>query len=75
MNFINEKAVVSCYVDAAAILLMVVLLLLSERQRKRDTPSMRIYGALCWLVLFTCIACLVFNAMYRNAARRASAMQ
>ena len=26
MNFINEKAVVSCYVDAAAILLMVVLL-------------------------------------------------
>ena len=68
MNFINEKAVVSCYVDAAAILLMVVLLLLSERQRKRDTPSMRIYGALCWLVLFTCIACLVFNAMYRNTA-------
>ena len=68
MNFINEKAVVSCYVDVAAILLMVVLMLLSERQRKRDTPSVRIYGALCWLVLFTCIACLVFNAMYRNTA-------
>ena len=68
MNFINEKAVVSCYVDAAAILLMVVLLVLSERLRKRDTPSMRIYGALCWLVLFTSVACFVFYAMYRNTA-------
>ena len=68
MNFINEKAVVSCYVDAAAILLMVVLLLLSERLRKRNTPSMRIYSALCWLVMCTCISCFVFNAMYHNTA-------
>ena len=69
MNFINEKAVVSCYVDAAAILLMFVLLLLSERQRKRGTPSMRIYGALCWLVLFygsaaLAVCCTLFSPLF-----------
>ncbi len=65
---IDEKAIVSCYVDAAAILVMIVLLLLSERLRRRKSLSQRIYFILCWQVLFTSVACFVFNAMYRQTA-------
>ena len=65
---IDERAVVSCYVDAAAGLLMLVVLFLSERLHKRNTLSMRIYYALSGQVLFTCVACFVFNAMYHHQA-------
>ena len=65
---IDEKAVVACYVDAAAILAMVVLLLQSGHLRKQNNLSMRVFYALSWQVLFTAVACFVFNAMYRQAA-------
>ena len=65
---IDEKAVVACYVDAAAILAMVVLLLQSGHLRKQNNLSMRVFYALSWQVLFTAVACFVFYAMYRQAA-------
>ena len=65
---IDEKAVVACYVDAAAILAMVVLLLQSGHLRKQNNLSMRVYYVLSQQVLFTAVACFVFNAMYRQAA-------
>lgn len=68
MNSIVGNAIVSCYMDAAAILVMVLLLLLSDRLRKRNTPSMRIFSTLCWQVLFTSVVCFIFNAMYRQPA-------
>ena len=68
MNSIVGNAIVSCYMDAAAILVMVLLLLLSDRLRKRNTPSLRIFSTLCWQVLFTSVVCFIFNAMYRQPA-------
>ena len=68
MNSIVGNAIVSCYMDAAAILVMVLLLLLSDRLRKRNTPSLRAFSTLCWQVLFTSVACFIFNAMYRQPA-------
>ncbi|MBO6092280.1 MAG: PP2C family protein-serine/threonine phosphatase [Oscillospiraceae bacterium] len=65
---IDEKAIVACYVDAAAILAMVVLLLQSGHLRKRNTLPLRIYYILSWQVLFTAVCCFVFNAMYRQSA-------
>lgn len=65
---IDEKAIVACYVDAVAILAMVVLLLQSGHLHKRNTLSLRIYYILSWQVLFTAVACFIFNAMYRQTA-------
>ncbi len=65
---IDEKAIVACYIDAAAILAMVVLLLQSGHLRKQNTLSMRVYYVLSWQVLFTAVACFVFNTMYRQTA-------
>ena len=68
MILIDERAVVSCFVDAAAILVMVLLLFLSERLRRRKTLSLNIFFALCRQILFMCLICLVSNAMYRQPA-------
>lgn len=68
MKLIVGYALVSCYIDAAAILLMILLLLLSERLRRRNSASLRFFTALSWQVLFTCVMCFVFNAMYGQTA-------
>ena len=65
---IDEKAVVACYVDAAAILAMLVLLLQSGHLRRQNNLPMRVYNVLSWQVLFNAVACFVFNAMYRQTA-------
>ena len=39
----DEIAVVSCYLDAAAILVMIVLIIMSERFFKRDNPPLRMF--------------------------------
>ncbi len=68
MNAIIGKAIVSCYLDAAAILLMVLLLLLSERIRQKKTASLRIFYRFSIAVALTCVACFVYNALYRQPA-------
>ena len=68
MNAIIGEAIVSCYLDAAAILLMVLLLLLSERIRERKTASLQIFYRFSYAVALTCVACFAYNAMYRQPA-------
>ena len=64
---IDERSVVSCYIDAAAFLVMILVLLQSERLRKR-TPALRLYYVLGWQILVTCVACFAFYASYRQPA-------
>ena len=68
MNAIAGGSVVSCYVDAASLLTILLLLYLSARLRRRKTKEMRIFRLLGWIVAANCIACFVFNAMYRQTA-------
>ena len=68
MNFIKEGAIISCYLDAAAILAMLLLLVLSERLRQRKTPSYERFYRFAATVLATCVICLVYNAMYMQPA-------
>ena len=65
---INETAVVSCYVDAAALLVMVLLLLLSERIRQRKAVPLRVFFLLCCAVTATCVFCFMYNAMYKQTS-------
>ena len=62
MNAIVGNAIVSCYVDAAALLVMVLLLLLSERLRSRRTRSLR---------LFYLLSCVVTQMQLVQARRKA----
>ena len=68
MSFIKEGAIISCYLDAAAILAMLLLLVLSERLRQRKTPSYERFYRFAATVLATCVICLVYNAMYMQPA-------
>lgn len=66
MNAIVGNAIVSCYVDAAALLVMVLLLLLSERLRSRRTRSLRLFYLLSCVVTAACVFSFVYDAMYEQ---------
>ena len=61
---ISEKAVVSCYVDTAALMVMILLMLLSERVRRRRDQSSRIFNLLSWQILISCLFSFVYHSMF-----------
>ncbi len=68
MNKITGEALVSCYVDAAALLAMLLLILLSRRLRRQNSKSMRLFDMLCACVTANCILPFIYNAMYQQQA-------
>ena len=64
---INESAVVSCYLDAAAFVVM-VLLLLSEHLRFRRGSSMRFFRMLSIALTLSCVMSFICHAMYAQTA-------
>ena len=68
MNAIDVNAVVTCYADAGALLLMTVLMLLSERFRRPEDRSLRIFRLLGLCVAAICLLSLLFHAMHRQPA-------
>ena len=68
MNAIIGEAIVSCYVNAAALLTMAILLILFGRFRGRGTRSARLFFLLSLGVTANCITSLAYNAMFMQSA-------
>ena len=68
MNTIIGEAIVSCYVNAAALLTMAVLMILSERIRRKKSASLRPFYILSMCVTANCITSFIYNAMYMQPA-------
>lgn len=68
MFAINKTAMVSCYVDAAALLVMVLLLFQSKNLLRRKDPTLRIFRRLCVLLTATCVTSFLCHAMYMQEA-------
>ena len=64
---INEAALVSCYLDVAALVVM-ALLLFSEFPRRRSSVPLRIFWQLSVSLAVTCAMSFVCHAMYLQPA-------
>ena len=68
MNAIIGEAIVSCYVNAAALLVMAALLFLSEQLGRKKSVPLRSFRILSLCVTANCITSFVYNAMYMQSA-------
>ncbi|MCR4764242.1 MAG: PP2C family protein-serine/threonine phosphatase [Lachnospiraceae bacterium] len=64
---IDEAAIVTCYVDAAAILMMVLLLVLAFSKRRMNL-SLRFFYGFCLTLTGACVCSFVCHAMLNREA-------
>ena len=65
---IHEKAILSCYLDAAAAILLFLLIALSARIRRRKDRAGRLFLLFCICAAITCLISMVYNALYLQTA-------
>ena len=63
MRAIQGDAIVSCYIDVAAMLLMLILLALAGRFRTQKSRSLQVFFRLCLSVEVLAVTCLIFHVM------------
>ncbi len=63
MRAIQGDAIVSCYIDVAAMLLMLILLALAGRFRRQKSRSLQVFFRLCLSVEVLAVTCLIFHIM------------
>ena len=68
MIAMNEAAMTSCYMDAAAILVMLLMMVTAKRVARRKNPSLHVFQMFSLFLTITCMLSFICHAMIKQTA-------